>query len=96
MPEQPDNAEAQEAQKEEKAVVITERRMIYPSCWENPFGVSLRSAARASLLIRQHYAGDWDVLRPATELEEMNAFTAGDLDEFMKEAEGIIEGWKAA
>lgn len=96
VPEQPDNAEAQEAQKEEKAVVITERRMIYPSCWENPFGVSLRSAARASLLIRQHYAGDWDVLRPATELEKMNAFTAGDLDEFMKEAEGIIEGWKAA
>jgi hypothetical protein len=44
--------------------------------------------------VQQHYAGDWDVLRPATELEDMNTFTAYKLAALMKEAETIMEGWK--
>ena len=33
------------------------------------------------------------MLRPATELEEMNIFTAVQLDQLMAEAETIMEGW---
>lgn len=58
------------------------------------FGVPVSSYGRASVLVQQHYAGDWDVLRPATELEEMNTFTADKLAGLMKEAETIMEGWK--
>ena len=97
VPEQPDNADPQEEQKEEqKPIVITEQRMIYPASWEVSFGVPLRNMERVSLLERQHYAGDWDVLCPARELDEMNILTAADLDKYMKEAEAIMEGWKAA
>ena len=45
------------------------------------------------VLEQRHYAGDWDVLRPAKELKEMNIFTADELDQLMMEAETIMEGW---
>ena len=32
-------------------------------------------------------------LRPATELEEINIISAVQLDQLMKEAETIMEGW---
>lgn len=41
----------------------------------------------------ERYAGDWDVLRPAKELEDMNTITADRLAALMKEAETIMEGW---
>ena len=46
-----------------------------------------------SYLEQHHYAGDWDVLRPAKELEDMNTITADRLAALMKEAETIMEGW---
>lgn len=33
------------------------------------------------------------VFRPATEIEEMNIFTAESLNELLREAEKIMEGW---
>ena len=42
---------------------------------------------------QEHYAGNWDVFRPATEIEEMNIFTAESLNELLREAEKIMEGW---
>ena len=38
-------------------------------------------------------AGNWDVLRPAAEIEEMNTFTADGLNALLHEAEEIMEGW---
>lgn len=45
------------------------------------------------ILRQEHYAGNWDVFRPATEIEEMNIFTAESLNELLREAEKIMEGW---
>lgn len=81
-----DTAEnAEEAVTEE--IVIRETVRVYPLAWSS-FGEPV------SYLEQRHYAGDWDVLRPAKELEEMNIFTAEKLDSLMKEAEAIMEGWK--
>ena len=42
---------------------------------------------------QEHYAGNWDVLRPAAEIKEMNTFTADGLNTLLHEAEEIMEGW---
>ena len=75
-------------------IVIQETVRVYPPAWTSSFGVPVSSYDHASVLVQQHYAGDWDVLRPATELEDMNTFTADKLAALMKEAETIMEGWK--
>ena len=54
-------------------------------------GVPITAIVHASVL-GNIITRDWDVLRPA-ELEEMNIFTADHLDQLMKEAETIMEGW---
>ena len=72
----------------EEEIVIREKVQIYPESWKTTFGKKI------NVLKQVHYAGDWDVLRPATELEEMNLLTAAELDVLMKEAETIMEGWK--
>lgn len=72
----------------EEEIVIREKVQIYPESWKTTFGEKI------NVLKQVHYAGDWDVLRPATELEEMNMLTAAELDVLMKEAETIMEGWK--
>ena len=48
---------------------------------------------KTSLLQQKHYAGNWDVLRPAAEIEEMNTFTVENLNTLLHEAEEIMEGW---
>ena len=82
VPEQPE----EEAPAEE--IVIREKVRVYPSSWASNFGIP------ANTLVRRHYAGNWDVLRPAKELEELNIFTAEQLNGLLREAEEIIEGWK--
>jgi hypothetical protein len=74
-------------------LVLTETVKVYPPSWAESFGRPLTSLASVSLLNQVHYAGDWDVLRPARELEEMNIFTADSLANLMEEAETIMEGW---
>ena len=86
VPEESEKTEGVEAEEHEE-IVIREKVRVYPETWKSSFGV------RVSVLEQRHYAGDWDVLRPATEIEEMNILTADDLDQLMKEAEAIMEGW---
>lgn len=74
-------------------LVLTETVKVYPPSWAESFGRPLTSLDSVSLLNQVHYAGDWDVLRPARELEEMNIFTADSLANLMEEAETIMEGW---
>ena len=83
VPEEPE----EEEQREE--IVIREKVRVYPLSWADSFGRKVG----ASVFVQRHYAGEWDVLRPATELEEMNIFTAVQLDQLMAEAETIMEGW---
>ncbi len=88
VPEQPEEADSQQEE-----IVIKETVRIYPAAWTHTFGTPVSCAARVSWLEQRHYAGDWDVLRPATELEELNLLTQDKLDELLKEAESIMEGW---
>lgn len=85
VPEEPEENTSEEAEREE--IVIREKVRVYPESWTSSFGV------RVSVLEQRHYAGDWDVLRPATEIEGMNILTAENLDQLMREAEAIMEGW---
>ena len=52
------------------------------------------SIVHSSLLTQQRYSGDWDVLRPAKVIEEMNVLSSDMLAELMEEAEAIMEGWE--
>ena len=83
VPEEPEEDERREE------IVIREKVRVYPLSWADSFGRKVG----ASVFVQRHYAGEWDVLRPATELEEMNILTAVQLDQLMAEAETIMEGW---
>lgn len=94
VPDEPDEEGASDTEEEKEEIVIKETVRVYPDSWTSSFGAPISSYDHASVLVQQHYAGDWDVLRPATELEEMNTFTADKLAALMKEAKTIMEGWK--
>ena len=81
--------------KEEEAEGKTVKQMIYifPPEWEGTFGQPITSIAQVGILQQEHYAGNWDVLRPAAEIKEMNTFTADGLNKLLHEAEEIMEGW---
>ena len=74
-------------------IVIKKVVKVFPSKWEHSFGRPMTALAQAGVLTQAHYAGDWDVLRPAREIEEMNVFTTDSLAALMHEAEEIMEGW---
>lgn len=91
IPDQPEEeAEAKEDVEDVEEIVVTGKVRVYPASWAENVGKSVR----VSVLKQKHYAGDWDVLRPATELGEMNIFTAEKIEALMEEAESIMEGWK--
>lgn len=81
--------------KEEEAEGKTVKQMIYifPPEWAGTFGQPITSIAQVGILQQEHYAGNWDVLRPAAEIKEMNTFTADGLNALLHEAEEIMEGW---
>ena len=81
--------------KEEEAEGKTVKQMIYifPPEWAGTFGQPITSIAQVGILQQEHYAGNWDVLRPAAEIKEMNTFTADGLNKLLHEAEEIMEGW---
>lgn len=66
---------------------------IFPPEWAGTFGKSITSIAQVGILQQENYSGNWDVLRPAAEIEEMNTFTADGLNALLHEAEEIMEGW---
>ena len=94
VPEKADDAAAEgNSEQGTEEVVLTETVRIYPPSWGETFGEPIASIAVVSLLERHHYAEDWDVLRPAREIEEMSILTKDRLAELMQEAEKIMEGW---
>ena len=78
---------------DDEEIVVQETVRVYPPSWGAGFGTPIISIARGSLLEQQHYSGNWDVLRPAKVIEEMNVLSSDTLAELMKEAETIMEGW---
>ena len=81
---------------EQEEIVLKETIRSYPASWQTSFGTKISYISRVNVLEQVHYSGDWDVLRPATEIKEMNIFTADQIAELMHEAETIMEGWKAS
>ena len=85
-----------ETDDEHEEIVMTETIRSYPASWLVSFGTPITFLTRVNRLERAHYAGEWDVLRPAKEVEGMNILAADQLAGLMREAETIIEGWKAS
>ena len=83
-----------EKAEDREEIVIQETVKVYPPSWAATFGTPILSIIHGSLLTQQHYSGDWDVLRPAKVIEEMNTLSSETLAELMEEAEAIMEGWE--
>ena len=85
-----------ETDDEHEEIVMKETIRSYPASWLVSFGTPITFLTRVNHLEQAHYAGEWDVLRPAKEVEGMNILAADQLAGLMREAETIIEGWKAS
>ena len=85
-----------ETDDEHEEIVMKETIRSYPASWLVSFGTPITFLTRVNRLEQAHYAGEWDVLRPAKEVEGMNILAADQLAGLMREAETIIEGWKAS
>lgn len=75
-------------------IVIKKTLRVLPPAWERSFGMPLYSISQVSLLEQTHFAGDWDILRPAKEIEECNIFSEESLEQLMHTADEIMEGWQ--
>lgn len=80
-------------EQDEEGKTVKQTIYIFPPEWAGTFGKSITSIAQVGILQQEHYSGNWDVLRPAAEIEEMNTFTADGLNALLHEAEKIMEGW---
>lgn len=79
------------SENESEEIVITEKIHVYHSAWAGSFGVPVIGIAS---LNRIHYSGNWDVLRPAKEVEELNTISSEQLQNMLLEAKQIMEGWE--
>ena len=77
---------------EDEGETVRKKIYIFPPEWAGTFGQPITSIAQVGILRQEHYAGNWDVFRPASEIEEMNTFTAESLNKLLHEAEKIMEG----
>ena len=80
-------------EQDEEGKTVKQTIYIFPPEWAGTFGKPITSIAQVGILQQEHYSGNWDVLRPAAEIEEMNTFTADGLNALLHEAENIMEGW---
>ena len=85
-----ENADGAEQQEE---IVVRETVRIFPPAWLDSFGDPVMCVGTVSLLTQLKANDEWDVLRPAKEMEDMNILTCDQLDDLMKEAEEIMAGW---
>ena len=92
LPPQEPEQDGTEEEKEE--IVIKKKMMVFPAAWADSFGRPITSLACVNMLEQEHYAGNWDILRPAKEVEDYNLVSSEDLKALMQEAERIMEGWE--
>lgn len=82
-----------EEDKPQEEIVVRETIRVLPASWLNSFGESVMSMGAVKLLDRVKINEEWDVLRPAKEVEDLNILTSDQLDALMKEAEEIMARW---
>ena len=92
LPPQEPEQDGTEEEKEE--IVIKKKMMVFPAAWADSFGRPITSLACVKMLEQEHYAGNWDILRPAKEVEDYNLVSSEELKALMQEAERIMEGWE--
>ena len=68
--------------------------MVFPAAWADSFGRPITCLACVNMLEQEHYAGNWDILRPAKEVEDYNLVSSEESKALMQEAERIMEGWE--
>ena len=93
VPEKADEEGVEDPSAPQEEVVLTETIQVFPASWGETVGQPITSIAIVSLLEQRHYSGEWDVLRPAQEIEELSILTSEELSNLMQEAEDIIERW---
>ena len=86
-------SEETEGAKQQEEIVVRETVRILPESWLATFGDPVMSVGTINLLDPIAVNTDWDVLRPAKEVEELNILTGDQLGDLMKEAEEIMAGW---
>lgn len=92
LPPQEPEQDGTEEEKEE--IVIKKKMMVFPAAWADSFGRPITSLACVNMLEQEHYAGNWDILRPAKEVENYNLVSSEELKALIQEAERIMEGWE--
>lgn len=92
LPPQEPEQDGTEEEKEE--IVIKKKMMVFPAAWADSFGRPITSLACVNMLEQEYYAGNWDILRPAKEVEDYNLVSSEELKALMQEAERIMEGWE--
>ena len=90
----PQEPEQDGAEEEKEEIVIKKKMMVFPAAWADSFGRPITSLACVNMLEQEHYAGNWDILRPAKEVEDYNMVSSEELKALMQEAERIMEGWE--
>ena len=92
LPPQEPKQDSTEEDTEE--IIIKKKMMVFPAAWADSFGRPITSLACVNMLEQEHYAGNWDILRPAKEVEDYNLVSSEELKALMQEAERIMEGWE--
>lgn len=92
LPPQEPEQDGTEEEKEE--IVIKKKMMVFPAAWADSFGRPITSLACVNMLEQEYYTGNWDILRPAKEVEDYNLVSSEELKALMQEAERIMEGWE--
>ena len=81
IPTQPDEAETEERKPEYKNVMTFNSHGVFGHSYDED----------THFLERVHYAGNWDVLRPAREVFGVNPITESEINALLQEAERIID-----
>ncbi len=74
-------------------IVIKQKVRCVPTSWQHSFGKKVSINEKLNVLEQRKYAGEWDVLVPAKEIEDMNTFSNQSLNELYMDACKIIEKW---
>ena len=81
IPTQPDEPETEERKPEYKNVMTFNCHGVFGHSYDED----------THFLERVHYAGNWDVLRPAREVSGVNPITESEINALLQEAERIID-----
>ena len=93
IPEKSDDELSKEKDIDSEEIIITEKVRVFPAKWSGNFGMPVKCIGAVNTLKRVRYSKDWDVLRPAKEVTELNTISAEQLSGMLIEAKTIMEGW---